>query len=477
MATSIPSFLGVDTHYPTADGNLVRRTHLDGAASPLPAEVALTSFVEFSPHYSNTHSHVHASAQISSQAFAWAQQQVLHYLNAPAEQYSAIFTGAGTTAGINRVARGLSQSRPGRPVVLVSAMEHHANDLPHRQFDNQVLYAPLSGNGAEQGQIDIDALETLLKAERGKVNYVAFSLVSNVTGIINPAAEICRLAHQYDALALVDAAQAVAHLDLNLDAFGEHDQPDFLFFSGHKIYCPTAPGVMLAKKEILATMSGQDLGGGAVNDVSYFDFELANLPDREHAGTPNIAGVVALGKVLENLGNYGKPNIEQHGFHLMNALHAMLATFEHITVYGDPKAKRIGALSFTHAQIEHGLLAALLNDYRMIAVRNECFCAHPYVSSLLKEKLWQLDLSQVPIEQHSAYINRYRGMVRVSLSLYNTLKDIEQLRQALQWIEANRELLSEHYEALDDGNFRHKRYSLDWKAQLGWRNQDESQSA
>lgn len=460
MSDQLPEFIGLDTHYHSAEQHLLPRLHLDGAASPLAAKAAVLAINELLPHYSNTHSHVHTSAQICSEAVEWARAQVLDFVGADDKDYSAIFVGAGTTAAINRLARGLHT--PDKPIVLVSALEHHANDLPHRQFDNDIIYMPLVGSGRDQGAIDLAELEALLEQHRGKINYLTFSAVSNVTGIVNPVPEISALAHRYGVLVLVDAAQHIAHQRLALSSLSLEQQPDFVIFSGHKIYCPTAPGVLIAKNTLLHAMSGQDLGGGAVADVSYYSFDLHDLPFREEAGTPNILGDYALGKVLAELRQYGQAKIEAHSRKLMTRLLAVLNDLPFITVYGASDAPRIGALSFTHQQIDHGLLAAILNDYHMIAVRNECFCAHPYVSSLLKEELWQIDLSDIEPADHQAFINRKRGMVRVSLSLYNSEADIERLAQALTDITNRADDLRQHYVALEDGNYRHKSYRVDW---------------
>ncbi len=468
MSAHTLEFVGLNTSYPTADGSELPRLHLDGAASPLASKVALQSITELLPHYSNTHSRVHASAQISTEAFHWAHDKVLEFLAANEEEFTAVFAGSGSTAAINRVARGLRHFRPDRPIVLVSAMEHHANDLPHRHDDNDVHYLPLTGEGARAGSIDLQALENLLKEHKGKVNYITLSAVSNVTGIINPVDEICELAHRHDTLVVVDAAQAVAHQKIEISKPSKMKEIDFLIFSGHKIYCPTAPGVLIARKSLLAAMQGQDLGGGAVNDVSYFNYELADLPDREQAGTPNIVGAIALGRVLESLQNYGRQRIETHAIELLSYLQNELLKVPGCTVYGDQTAPRIGALAFNLDGIDHGLLGAILNDYYAIAVRNECFCAHPYVSSMLKEALWQLNLDGIRPEQQQAFINSKRGMVRASLSAYNSAEDVDRLVGALRDIQARIGELSSKYTALADGNYRHNTFSLDWREELGW---------
>lgn len=469
MSIETMNFIGLDTEYRTADGKRLVRLHMDGAASPLPATEALNAIQALLPHYSNTHSYVHNSAHISTHALNWAHTQMLEFLNAKAHDYTAIFMGAGTTAAVNRLARGLHQARPERNIVLVSAMEHHANDLPHRQFGNEVHYIPLTGHDASQGAIDLEQLETLLQTHQGKVNYVAFSYISNVTGIINPVSEITRLAHRYGAQVVVDAAQAVAHKEITLSDPDPSNEIDFLLFSGHKVYCPTAPGVLIAKKASLSGLKGQDLGGGSVADVSYYDFQLlTEYPQKEQSGTPNIVGAIALARVLKALSQIGIRKIEQHNQQLMGELIEALSSLSNIEIYGDENVARLGALSFNHRYIDHGLLAAILNDYYVIAVRNECFCAHPYVSSLLKETLWQIDLSNVAIDEQQSYINRKRGMVRASISLYNTSDDIERLIQALIEIDERIEELAPNYKALADGTYQHRQFAVDWMQELGW---------
>lgn len=460
-------FIGLDTQYPNAKQQLQTRIHLDGAASPLAAKASLKMITALLPHYSNTHSHVHNSAQISTKALAWAHDTVLEFVGANSDHYAAIFTGTGTTAAVNRVARGLALARPERKTVLVSAMEHHANDLPHRQFNNDVIYVPLcgheSGDTSQLGTIDLTQLKKLCLQHSNSINYIAVSSVSNVTGIRNPIKEITTLAHQYGIFVLVDAAQSVAHGPTELDDL----DADFLVFSGHKIYTPMAPGVLLAKKSVLNNLNGQDLGGGSVSSVSYYDFEFVkDSTEKEESGTPNIVGAIALAAVLKELIHVGLQNIETKDQALMNYLKSELTALKDITVYGDLSLSRTGALAFNHKNIDHGLLAAILNDYYSIAVRNECFCAHPYVSSLLKEELWQLDLSNVSEDQQEWFINRKRGMVRASLSLYNSKQDVDALTSALMEINRNLNDYKNNYRALNNGSYQHKTHSLDWRKAL-----------
>jgi len=456
-------FIGLETHYPTVDGNKVR-IHLDGAASPLACSIALDTIQKVLPHYSNTHSNIHVSAQICTQAMQWAHDEILSVLHAKPTDYTAVFIGSGTTAAINRVVRGLASSRTDKKIALISSMEHHANDLPHRQHIDTVEYIPLTGDGIKQGQVDLTALEALLIKHQGNVNYVSVSAISNVTGIINPITDITKLAHQYGALVIVDAAQLIAHKAVYASQPEASDEVDFWVFSGHKVYTPSAPGVLVAKQTVLRSLPQHDLGGGSVSHVSQYDYELLeNFPDREQSGTPNIVGAIALANVMSHLDRLGYEQIEQHTQQLTQYLITKLKNIEKLTIYGDEKADRIGVVAFNHQNIDHGLLAAILSDYYGIAVRNECFCAHPYVSSLLKQALWEIDLSDIEEQQQEAYINQKRGMVRISLSLYNTADDIDYVIDCLTELVSRVAELSLEYEALPSGNYKHKSFSIDWQ--------------
>ena len=460
------TFIGTSTPYPVVNGENKERVHLDGAASPLAASIAVETINKILPHYSNSHSYVHNSAIISTKAFEWAHNTVLDCVNANKERYTAIFIGSGTTAASNRIARGLACSRADKEIILISSMEHHANDLPHRKREKDtVIYIPLQENehAKDLGAVDLVAFEKLCIKHSQNINYIAVSSVSNVTGICNPIKEMAKIAHQHDALILVDAAQSVAHMPSDVD----DNDIDFMIFSGHKVYTPMAPGVLVAKRQLLSTLSGQDLGGGSVSDVSFYDYNLfEKFPDREQSGTPNIVGSVALANVLKTLDEIGFGNIYNHSIQLTKQLMGGLSKIDGISVYGDKTLARVGAVSFNHNEIDHGLLAAILNDYFAIAVRNECFCAHPYVSSLLKEELWSLDIENIPEEEQEVYINRKRGMVRASVSLYTNKQDIEALLIAIENILNNINHYQSQYIANNDGTYQHKTFKLNWQSLL-----------
>lgn len=455
-------FIGLDTEYTLANGTTKRRIHLDGAASPLVMKTAIDARDALLPHYSNSHSFSHASAHVSSEAHTWAKQTILDICGADA-QYSLVSLGNGATGVLNNIARRLKQRTTEKPIVLVSAMEHHANDLPHREqsavVDAQVMYIPLCGESAQQGEIDTAALEALLKEHAGKVNYVSFSGVSNVTGIVNPVAEIVALAHQYDALAVLDAAQSAPHMSLNL---AENDI-DFVAFSGHKVYCGGSPGILIAKSALLARYPSDEVGGGVVSRVDYDSVDyLDSYPQREQAGTKDILGIYSLAKVMSALDSYGLDNVSAHGAELWQYAAEKLSTIQGLVVYGQSEQPRLGALSFNIDDVDHGLIAAVLSDYFGIAVRNECFCAHPYVSSMVKEALWSLDLDSVPEEMQAAMINRKRGMVRASFSLYNSREEVDALHAALVEIVANKDSFEKEYDISDLGAYRHKQFTVEF---------------
>jgi len=418
-------FIGLDTTYPCADGEQRKRIHFDGAASPLAAACGIEARDKLLPHYSNSHSHVHTSAKISTLALQWSHDEILSYFNAAPAVYTCVFIGSGSTAALNRLSRGLAQTRPERNIVIVSAMEHHANDLPHRESSN-VIFAPLTGDNAELGAVDLTELEAIFDKHKNKINYVAVSAISNVTGISNPIEEIAKLAHKHGAYIIVDGAQQAAHKRVSFAIKNGLEAIDYYILSGHKVYSPGAPGVLIARKDRLIDLPGADSGGGSVDHVSHFEaVKTKQFPDRELSGTPNIIGAYQLANVFHALGKTNDISAQEQ--QLMSLLIDGIKARKNLTLYGDHHLPRIGAVSINHSEIEHGLLSAILNDYFSIAVRNECFCAHPYVSEMLKPELWNLDLEKVEPQEQEAFINRYRGMVRISLSLYNTEKDIEAL--------------------------------------------------
>ncbi len=458
-------FLGLDTRYPLADGRETLRHYLDSAASTLLMNCARQVADELLRHYANTHSQAHFSARIVNHAYDWAHRQVLNFVgSSDSGSHIACFAGTGSTASFNRLARALAARRPERDIVLVSLMEHHANDLPHRKQAGQVIHIPLTGEAPALGAVDTAVLAQLLEHYRGRVNYVAISAASNVTGIVNPVHDIAALAHAHGAWVIVDASQSLAHAPLTLSDTGAAERElDAVAFSGHKLYAPGSPGVMVVRRALLEGQEPDELGGGMVEDVNVSGYQITDrFPDREEAGTPNIPGAVQLGAVLNVLQRIGMAQVHAAEQRLLRRLLAELTAIPGVQVYGDPdpdRTPRLGVVSFNLAGLEHGLVAAVLNDYHNVAVRNGCFCAHPYVRELLKPELWELDLDP-DADDAEALIQPWRGMVRASLGLYSTEEDIEALLTGVRDLLANPDRYRAQYQADGDGNFRHRTFAV-----------------
>jgi len=341
-------------------------------------------------------------------------------------------------------------------------MEHHANDLPHRKHAGQVLHVPLTGQAPTLGAVDLAKTARLLEQYAGRVNYVAVAAASNVTGIINPVHDIAALAHAHDAEIVVDASQHLAHAALPVSDTGAMERAlDAVVFSGHKLYAPGSPGVAVVKRTLLENQEPDEVGGGMVDDVYLSGYRIsARFPDREEAGTPDIVGAVQLGAVLSVLQRLGMEPVHAAEQTLLRRLLAELSATPGVRVYGDldlERTPRLGTVAFNLAGLEHGLVAAALNDYHNVAVRDGCFCAHPYVRELLKPELWALDLDP-DADDAAAALEPWQGMVRASLGLYTSDDDIAALVAGI------RDLLArpDHYRALYEpdaaGHFEHRTF-------------------
>ena len=457
LTTLQNSFIGLDTEYPTADGKRGPRIYLDSAASTLMLEPAFEVGHEFLVHYASTHSDLHHSARGASEAYQWAHQRVLKFVGASEDKYCCFFAGSGATAGFNRMAASLSRARPERNIVLVSEMEHHSNDLPHRYHSARVIHVPCMGEFERYGGIDMDKLAEIFDQHGDKINYIAVTGASNVTGAITPLAEIAKLAHAVGAYLVVDASQMIAHAPVSMDEI----DIDVLVFSGHKIYAPGSPGAVIAKSDLLESIKPAELGGGMVDDVYLAEYMPTHtLPDREEAGTPNIVGAIMLGAVLDLLNRVGMDKIREKEIDLIDFVWKGLLDIEGVSVYGPDPAEipRTGTIAFNIKGFDHGLTAAAINDYHNIQVRNGCFCAHPYVRELLKRELWDMDIDPDALNSE-ADIERKRGMSRASLGLYTTKADLEALLVAVRDLAGRREEILSLYEPVGSNGYRHKNFA------------------
>ncbi len=457
--------VGLDVEYPLATGERTKRIYLDTTASALRLQVVQDVLDRYQPYYANTHSLLHFGAKVSTREFAWAHDMVMNFVHADPETHTAFFVGSGTTGGMNRVARTLRDARPERDVVITSVMEHHSNDLPHRKFLGEVVHVPALVERTSLGRVNMDRLREALEEYGDRVNYVAITWVSNVTGIINPVHEIAALAHEKGALVVVDAAAAAAHVPIKMcgNENPAHDI-DVLVFSGHKVYAPGSPGVVVTRKDLFAGQDPMEVGGGMVDDV-YLNRHMTvqKFPDREEAGTPNITGAIGLAASLYTLDRIGMDVLADEERKLMRYLMDGLRTVPDMMIYAEcdfDVCERAGAVSFNLRDLDHAFVAAVLNDYFNISVRNQCFCAHPYVREMITEVLSEAaeDLDEDEIERLA---DLHRGMVRASLGIYTRREDIDALIAALKTITADRDTYLAHYDRLDSGDYKHKTFDFD----------------
>jgi selenocysteine lyase/cysteine desulfurase len=455
-------FIGLNTLYTRADGKKTKRIYLDSTASTLMMKAAYNAVESFYDHYANTHSLLHFSAKTATQNYLWAHERILSFVKADTEKYACFFTGSGTTAGINRMARIFRDFQSDKDVVLVSLMEHHSNDLPHRKHAGKVIHIPLDDHNGQPGCINMEILKKKLELYKDRINYIAMTGVSNVTGIINPIHDIAELAHQYGALILVDGAQMVAHLPVQISG---HSNPlrdiDALVFSGHKTYVPGSPGVVICRKDILSSMEPEEVGGGMVEEVHVDQYTISDkFPDREEAGTPNIPGAIGLATAIDVLDKISMEFIyEDETALITNALNK-IKQIEHVIIYGETDSSlcpRAASISFNIRGLDHGLAAAILNDYYNIAVRNECFCAHPYVKEMIIDELLDLNKEFDGNDFHAEYKAKV-GMVRASFGIYSTKDDVNALVSALEDIVAKRDEYVKSYFLDETGLYSHKSF-------------------
>jgi cysteine desulfurase/selenocysteine lyase len=355
---------------------LSRRVHgkplvyLDNAATTQkPACVIEAEADVYRRYNANVHRAIHALGEEATAAYEEARRKVAALIGAP-DPRGCIFVRNATEA-LNLVAWAWARPRlrPGDEVLL-TPMEHHSNLVPWqlvaREAGARLRFMPLGPDGT----IDLEALgrEGLLN-QRTRV--VAFTHASNVLGTLTPAAEICRRAHAVGALAVLDAAQSVPHLPLDVRALG----CDFLAFSGHKVYGPLGIGVLWGRPEILEGME-PFLGGGEM--ILRVDLERSTwneVPYRFEAGTPNVAGAVALGRAADFVRGVGLERIAAHEARLTRRAMEALAAVPGVTLYG-PAPPRAALVTFNLEGVHPHDLAQVL-DQEGIAVRAGHHCAQP----------------------------------------------------------------------------------------------------
>jgi len=376
-------------------------TYLDsGASSQKPTAVIEAMNTYYREYNANVHRGVYYFSEKASAVYENARKKVGRFINARSWR-EVIFT-RNTTESINLVAFTWGMANLGQgDIILTSEMEHHANLVPWQQLAQRtgatVQYIPIT----DQGYLNMAAFEQMLSPA---VKLVAVTQMSNVLGTIPPVKEIIKKAHAVGALVLLDGAQAVPHMPVDVQAL----ECDFLAFSSHKMLGPTGMGILWGRQEILKEMPPFMTGGDMIKTVTLEGSTWNELPWKFEAGTPAIAEAVGLGQAVDYLTSLGMENVRQHEIELTTYALEKLNEVEGLRIYGpqDP-AERGGAITFTLGEIHPHDIAAVL-DGEGVAVRAGHHCAMP-----LHDRLG------LP------------ATARASFYIYNTPADVDKLAQAL----------------------------------------------
>jgi len=371
--------------------------YLDNAATTQKPEIVMQSINEFYTKYNaNVHRGIHKLSETATVHFELAHKKVSEFINADFEE--VVFT-HGTTESLNLLTYSLgSELKTGDEVVL-TVMEHHSNLVPWQQMAKKIGFKLKFIGITSDGRIDMDQAKRMI-TENTKI--VSVVHISNAIGTVNPVKELVDLAHKVGAVIVVDAAQSVPHMAIDVREL----DCDFLVFSGHKMLGPTGIGVLYGKRKLLEKMQPFLYGGNMINEVKLEDSTWADLPWKFEAGTPNIAGTIGLGVAVGYLKNIGMKNIEAYEKELSKYAYEQLGKIKGVTIYG-PKDERSCVLSFNVDGIHPHDMSTLL-DRDGVAVRGGHHCAMP----LMKE----LDVS---------------GTVRASFYFYNTFEEVDKLVESV----------------------------------------------
>lgn len=374
--------------------------YLDNAATtqkPLKVLAAIKDYYE--NDNANVHRGVHTLAERATEKYEAAREKVRQFINAKSTK-EVLFT-RGTTTSINWVAQFAGQILKTGDEIVISIMEHHSNIVPWQEVAKKTG-AILKFVYLKDGQLDMDDLR---KKITNQTKFVSIAHVSNVLGTINPVEEITKIAHEHGAYMVVDGAQSTPHMAIDLQKM----DVDFFAFSGHKMMGPTGIGVLYGKEELLNQFEPVEFGGEMIDFVYESHSTWTELPWKFEAGTPNIAGAIALGAAIDYIQELGIDQIHQHEIELIDYLMPKLQEIEGLKIYG-PKdnVKRGGLIAFNIDGLHpHDVATAL--DMEGVAVRAGHHCAQPLLNYL-----------ETP------------ATARASFYLYNTKADCDKLVEALK---------------------------------------------
>lgn len=373
--------------------------YLDNAATTQKPQQVLDVLADYyQKDNANVHRGVHTLSERATARYEAARQKVADFIQAKSSK-EILFT-RGTTTSLNWVAQFAKEILQPDQEVIISVQEHHSNIIPWQQACQQtgakLRYMPL-----KDGELDVDSLKSMLSE---KTKFVSLAHVSNVLGSVAPIGEIAELVHQVGAYLVVDGAQSVPHMAVNVQEL----DVDFYAFSGHKMLGPTGIGVLYGKEELLNRMSPVEFGGEMIDFVYEQSATWKELPWKFEAGTPNIAGAIGLGAAIDYLTKIGMDAIQAHEAELVDYVFPKLQAIPGLTIYGSQDlSKRTGVIAFNLDDLHpHDVATAL--DYEGVAVRAGHHCAQPLLRYL-----------QVP------------ATVRASFYIYNTKADCDKLVEAI----------------------------------------------
>lgn len=412
-------FSGIETSVLLPDGREIIPINFDNAATTPPLKKVDEFICENIMMYGSVGRGGQKSAYCTN-AYEVSRASILNFFRLDKnDEYEVIYV-KNTTEGMNLLANMLCDRNSQK--ILTTRMEHHANDLPWREY-GKPIYCEVD----EQGKLKIDQLEEKLKRAKRTIKYVSVTGASNVTGYVNPIHKIAKLAHEHGARCIVDAAQLVAHRAIQMRGESKDEDIDAIVFSGHKMYAPFGSGVVIVKRDMIKGKKPFLLGGGTVESVFEDDVYYKESPYKDEAGTPNFLGAMSIVAAMTVLKSIGYSKIVEHEESLKKRLIEGLECLPNVMIYGDTKkAERVGVISFNVEGFYHQDIGTLLQDRRGIAVRTGCFCAQPYVTKLLgltnEERYKLLETPNL----------KTLGMVRVGFGLYNTENEVDDFLNCLE---------------------------------------------
>ena len=422
MPTDLPvaALVGADIVVPCLDGGDRPYRDLDCAASTPALRVVAQSVDEFLPWYSSVHRGAGYKSRRATAAYEAARDSAQRFSGRPAEGDDVVVLVRNTTEAINQLAYRL-QLGPD-DVVVSTVVEHHANLLPWARVARRRWVECDTA-----GTFSVEDVAAALDAGP-KAALLAMTGASNVTGWLPPVEAICREAHDRGVPVLLDAAQLAPHRPLPAG-------PDFIAFSGHKLYAPYGAGALIGPRSAFASGDPFLAGGGAVDLVDLDEVIWTEPPEREEAGSPNVIGAVAFGAAMDELGRIGWDVIVSHEAALARRLHQGLRGIDGVRVLGpraEGDADTLAVAAFTVEGMHHALVAARLSAEFGIGVRHGCFCAHPYLMRLLGVGSEGMAQARAAVQRGDR--STIPGAVRASCGLGTSGEDVDAVLDAVRFL-------------------------------------------